>query len=134
MLNALSEYFGNGKLPFLAMLRLYGHAHIILFQCLPGKSALNEVLNVILIEEDPGSMPMGPGGLGSKIADEDFDYGDEDLASPKPSPSGAIAPSKAFIKSSEGTPVATMMKRRVVQVSSASHAMYRSTLCFIYTW
>ena len=97
------------------------------------KSTFNEVLDVTSIEEDLGSMPMGPGGLGSEITDEDFDDGDEDLASPKPPPSGAITPSEASIRSSDGALTATTMKRRVVRVSDASYATYRATLYFLYT-
>ena len=36
------------------------------------KSAFNKVPNVTLIEEDLGSMPMGPDGLGNEITDEDL--------------------------------------------------------------
>ena len=88
------------------------------------KSAFNEVLDVTSIEEDLGSMPMGPGGLGSEITDKDFDNGDEDLASPKPLPLGAITPSEASIRSSDGALTATTMKRRVVRVSDMSYATY----------
>ena len=97
------------------------------------KSAFNEVLNVTSIEEDLGSMPMGPGGLGSEITDEDFDDGDEDIASPKPPPSGVITPSESSIRSSDGALTATTMKRRVVRVSDASYATYRALLYFLYT-
>ena len=97
------------------------------------KSASNEVLNVTLIEEDPGSMPMGPGGPGSEITDEDFDDGDEDLASPKPPPSGAITPPEASIRSSDSALTATTMKRRVVWVSDTSYATYWATLYSLYT-
>ena len=97
------------------------------------KSAFNEVLNVTSIEEDLGSMPMGPGALGSEITDEDFDDGDEDITSPKPSPSGAITPSESSIRSSDGALTATTMKRRVVRVSDASYATYRAMLYFLYT-
>ena len=77
-------------------------------------------------------MPMCPGGLASEITDEDFDYGDEDLASPKLLPSRAITPSEASIKSSEGIPTARMMKRRVMRVSDTLYATYRATLYFLY--
>ncbi|KAF9644860.1 hypothetical protein BDM02DRAFT_3121240 [Thelephora ganbajun] len=96
------------------------------------KSAFNEVLNVTSIEEDLGSMPMGHGGLGSEITDEDFDDGDEDIASPRPPPSGVITPSESSIRSSDGALTATTMKRRVVRVS-ASYATYRAMLYFLYT-
>ena len=78
-------------------------------------------------------MPMGPGGLGSEITDEDFDDGDEDIASPKPLPSGTITPSESSRISSDGALTATTMKRRVVRVSDASYATYRATLYFLYT-
>jgi hypothetical protein len=81
------------------------------------KSAFNEVLNVTSIEEDLGSMPMGPGGLGSEITDEDFDDGDEDITSP----------------STDGALTATTVKRRIVRVSDASYATYRAMLYFLYT-
>lgn len=97
------------------------------------KSAFNEVLNVTSIEEDLGSMPMGPGALGSEITDEDFDDGDEDITSSQLPPSGAITPSEASIRSSDGALTATTMKRRVVRVSDASYATYRATLYFLYT-
>ena len=74
------------------------------------KSAFNEVLNVTSIEEDVGSTPMSPGVLGSEITDDDFDDGDEDIASPKPPPSGAVTPSEASIRSSDGALTATTMK------------------------
>lgn len=97
------------------------------------KSAFNEVLNVTSIEEDLGSMPMGPGRLGSEITDEDFDDGDEDIASPRPTPSGIITPSESSIRSSDGALTATTVKRRVVRVSDASYATYRAMLYFLYT-
>ena len=78
-------------------------------------------------------MPMGPGALGSEITDEDFDDGDEDIASPKPPPSGIITPSEASMRSSDGALTATTMKRRVVRVSDASYATYRAMLYFLYT-
>lgn len=96
------------------------------------KSAFNEVLNVTSIEEDLGSMPMGPGGLGTEITDEDFDDGDDDIASPRPPPSGVITPSSS-IRSSDGALTATTVKRRVVRVSDASYATYRAMLYFLYT-
>ena len=77
-------------------------------------------------------MPMGPGGLGSEITDEDFNDGNKDLASPKLLPSGAITLSEASIRSSDGTLTATMMKR-VVQVSDISYVTYQATLYFLYT-
>ena len=77
-------------------------------------------------------MHMGLGGLANEITDEDFDYGDEDLASPKLLPSRAITPSEASIKSSEGTPMATTMKRRAIRVSDTSYVTYRETLYFLY--
>ena len=97
------------------------------------KSAFSEVLNVTSIEEDLGSMPMGPGGLGTEITDEDFDDGDEDIASPRPPPSGIITPSESSIRSSDGALTATTVKRRVVRVSDASYATYRAMLYFLYT-
>jgi len=97
------------------------------------KSAFNEVLNVTSIEEDLGSMPMGPGALGSGVTDEDFDDGDEDITSSQLPPSGAMTPSEASIRSSDGALTATTMKRRVVRVSDASYATYRATLYFLYT-
>ena len=96
------------------------------------KSAFNEVLNVTSIEEDLGSMPMGPGGLGSEITDEDFDDKDEDIASPRPPPSGVITPSGSM-RSSDGALTATTVKRRVVRVSDTSYATYRAMLYFLYT-
>ena len=77
-------------------------------------------------------MPMGPGGLASEITEENFDYGDEDLASPKLLPSRTITPSEASIKSSEGTPMATMMKRRVIRVFDTLYVTYQATLYFLY--
>lgn len=72
-----------------------------------GRSAFNKVPNVRLIEEVLESMPMSPGALGSEINDEDFDDGDEDVHSPKPPPSGAITPSEASVRSSDGALTAT---------------------------
>ncbi|KAF9784514.1 hypothetical protein BJ322DRAFT_850843 [Thelephora terrestris] len=97
------------------------------------KSAFNEVLNVTSIEEDLGSMPMGPGRLGSEITDDDFDDGDDDIASPRPPPSGVITPSESSIRSSDGALTATTVKRRVVRVSDTSYATYRAMLYFLYT-
>jgi len=130
VLSARSEYFRNSKPSFLTP---RGDAHVSLFPVFANKSAFNEVLNVTSIEEDLGSMPMGPGALGSEITDEDFDDGDEDITSPKPPPSGAITPSESSIRSSDGALTATTMKRRVVRVSDASYATYRATLYFLYT-
>jgi len=78
-------------------------------------------------------MPMGPGGLGNEITDEDFDDGDEDITSPKPPPSGIITPSESSIRGSDGALTATTMKRRVVRVSDTSYATYRAMLYFLYT-
>jgi len=47
----------------------------------PDKPALNEVLNVTLIKETPGS----------EVVDEDLDDGDEGIASPKPPPSATAS-------------------------------------------
>lgn len=110
----------------------WGYAHV-LFPVFANKSAFNEVLNVTSIEEDLGSMPMGPGRLGSEITDEDFDDGDEDIASPRPPPSGAMTPSESSIRSSDGALTATTVKRRVVRVSDTSYATYRAMLYFLYT-
>lgn len=77
-------------------------------------------------------MPMGPGGLGSEITDEDFDDGDDDLSSQRLPPSGVITPSSS-IRSSDGALTATTVKRRVVRVSDASYATYRAMLYFLYT-
>ena len=98
------------------------------------KRAFNEVLNIASIEEDPTYVDAyGSWGLRNEITDDDFNYGDEDPASPKPPPSRAITPSEASIKSSETTPTATTMKRRVIWVSDMLYAVYRATSCFLYT-
>jgi hypothetical protein len=97
------------------------------------KSAFNEVLDVTSIEEDLGSMPMGPGALGTEITDEDFDDGDDDIASSRPPPSGVATPSESSIMSSDGALTATTVKRRVVRISDASYATYRAMLYFLYT-
>ena len=135
VLSARSEYFRNSEyFPAKPTLRsLCGYVHTLLPPVFANKSAFNEVLNVTSIEEDLGSMPMGPGGLGSEITDEDFDDGDDDIASPKPPPSGIITPSESSIRSSDGALTATTMKRRVVRVSDASYATYRAMLYFLYT-
>jgi len=135
VLSARSEYFRNSKPPFptLTPCLLCGYAHLSLSPVFANKSAFNEVLNVTSIEEDLGSMPMGPGGLGSEITDEDFDDGDEDITSPKPPPSGIITPAESSIRSSDGALTATTMKRRVVRVSDTSYATYRAMLYFLYT-
>ena len=76
---------------------------------------------------------MSPGALGSEITDDDFGDGDEDIASSKPPPSGAITLSEAYIRSSDGALTATTMKRGVVRVPDASCVTYRATLYFLYT-
>ena len=131
VLSARSEHFRNSKRYFHRDHR--SCAHLFLSPVFANKSAFNEVLNVTSIEEDLGSMPMGPSGLGSEITDEDFDDGDEDITSPKAAPSGMITPSESSIRSSDGALTATTMKRRVVRVSDASYATYRAMLYFLYT-
>ena len=132
VLGARSEYFKNSMLSLFILLPLGGYTHI-LSPVFASKSVFNEVLNVTSIEEDLGSMPMGPGRLGSEITDEDFDDGDEDITSPRPPPSGIITPSESSMRSSDGALTATTVKRRVVRVSDASYATYRAMLYFLYT-
>ena len=97
------------------------------------KRAYNEVLNIASIEEDPTYVDAyGSWGLRNGTTDDDFGYGDEGPASPKPPPSRAITPSGASIKSPETTPTAATMKRRVIRVSDMLYPMYRATSCFLY--
>lgn len=131
VLSARSEYFRNSKLFFFHNHRVVVFIHRSLV--FANKSAFNEVLNVSSIEEDLGSMPMGPGGLGTEITDEDFDDGDEDITSLRQPPSGMITPSGSSIRSSDGALTATTVKRRVVRVSDTSYATYRAMLYFLYT-
>ena len=130
MLSARSEYFRNSKLPAMITVSSCSYLFILVFA---NKSAFNEVLNVTSIEEDLGSMSMGPGGLGNKITDEDSDDGDKDLASPNRRPQEPKHLQKPFIRSSDGVLTAMTMKRRVVRVSDASHVTYQTILHFLYT-
>ena len=132
VLSARSEYFRNSTLSVFAFRCVHRTFMLTSRTVFANKSAFNEVLNVTSIEEDLGSMPMGPGGLGSEITDEDFDDKDEDIASPRPPPSGVITPSGSM-RSSDGALTATTVKRRVVRVSDTSYATYRAMLYFLYT-
>jgi len=67
-------------------------------------------------------MPMEPDALGSETADEDSDDGDEDLATPKRPPSGAIVPSESSMRFPADALTAIAMTRRVFMVSNAPYA------------
>jgi hypothetical protein len=54
--------------------------HLPITSSASNKCAFNDVLDVTSIGQDLESRPIGSGGPGTEITDEDPDYGDDDIA------------------------------------------------------
>jgi hypothetical protein len=91
------KYLSNGK-PSLS--RLSCRRSHISFLVLTDGSAFDQVLNVILIEQDFGSMPVGPGELGT-----------------------TVTPLESSIWSSDGTLVKMTRIRRSLYISGQLQAL-----------